>query len=217
MAEKEVMSKVFSGAAKVYDTFLSLATFGGIHEWQRELIEKMGEGENWLDVGTGTGEVLLKLKSSKLKVGIDLALGMLQRARRKCVGCHFLLADAENMPFKDRSFDRISLSLVFRHLENKESFLKEAKRVGKEKVRVGIIDIGKFKGTGLLIFLMKTLFLPIGFLFFGRDKWKFFINSLRESLSPNETRRMFESFGFREVYFKRRFFGLVYIQVFEKE
>ncbi|AAC06632.1 class I SAM-dependent methyltransferase [Aquifex aeolicus] len=217
MAEKEIMAKVFSGASKVYDFFVSLATFGGIHRWQKELIERMGEEGNWLDVGTGTGEVLLKLKNSDLKVGIDLALGMLRRAKEKCGDCYFLLADAENMPFKDKSFDRVSLSLVFRHLENKEKFLEEAKRVGKEKVRVGIIDIGRFKGTGVLILLMKTLLLPVGLLFFGRDKWEFFIKSLKESLSPEETRSMFTSFGFKEIYFSRKFLGLIYIQVFEKE
>jgi len=73
MKGKEVMAQIFTGASKAYDFFLSFATLGSIHRWQRELIEAMGREGNWLDVGTGTGEVLKKLGSyPHLRVGIDL-------------------------------------------------------------------------------------------------------------------------------------------------
>ncbi|NPB06756.1 MAG: methyltransferase domain-containing protein, partial [Aquificae bacterium] len=104
MKGKEVMAQIFTGASKAYDFFLSFATLGSIHRWQRELIEAMGREGNWLDVGTGTGEVLKKLGSyPHLRVGIDLSEGMLKKAKEKCGECHFLLADAENMPFKEGS------------------------------------------------------------------------------------------------------------------
>ncbi len=215
MGTKEVMASVFSGVARVYDRFVSLITFGGIHRWQRRLIELMGERENWLDVGTGTGEVLKKLKSSHLKVGIDIAPEMLRVAKEKCGECHFLVADGENMPFKDKSFDRISLSLVFRHLENQERFLKEAKRVLRKGGRVGLIDIRKFAGNKVLLLLMKTILLPIGLLIFGRDKWEFFIHSVENSFSLEEVEEIFRREGFRRVASETTFFGLVFIFVAE--
>ncbi len=215
MGTKEVMASVFSGVARVYDRFVSLVTFGGIHRWQRRLIELMGEGDSWLDVGTGTGEVLKKLKASSLKVGIDLAPEMLKVAKEKCGNCYFLVADGENMPFKGESFDRISLSLVFRHLESQEKFLKEAKRVLKKRGRVGLIDIRKFAGNRVLLLLMKTVLLPVGLLIFGRDKWEFFIHSVEKSFSLEEVEEMFRREGFKKVEEETTFFGLVFIFVAE--
>lgn len=215
MTAKKVVASVFSGTARVYDRFVSLATFGGIHRWQERLIELMEERESWLDVGTGTGEVLRKLNSSKLRIGIDLSYKMLKVAKEKCGGCYFLVADGENMPFKDKSFDRISLSLVFRHLENQERFLKEAKRLLKKGGRVGLIDIRKFKGSGLLLLLMKTLLLPIGLLIFGRDKWEFFVHSIENSFSLEEIEETFKREGFKKVASERTFLGLVLIFVAE--
>ena len=215
MGTKEVMASVFSGVAGVYDRFVNLVTFGGIHRWQKRLIELMEESGNWLDVGTGTGEVLRKLRDSKLRVGIDIAPEMLKVAKEKCGKCHFLVADGESMPFKDESFERISLSLVFRHLESQERFLKEARRVLKKGGRVGLIDIRKFAGNKVLLFLMKTLLLPIGLLIFGKDKWEFFIHSVEKSFSLDEVEEMFRREGFRKVGEEKTFFGLVFIFVAE--
>ncbi len=217
MGTKEVMANVFSSVAKVYDTFLSFVTFGGIHRWQKRLIDVAEEGESWLDVGTGTGEVLKKLRSSKLKVGIDVAPEMLKIAKKKCEDCYFLIADGENMPFKDKSFDRISLSLVFRHLENQEEFLREANRILKRGGRIGVLDLRKFAGSKPLLFLMRTLFLPIGLIIFGKDKWEFFIHSIENSFSLEEIEEMFEKEGFRKVEMETHFFGLVFVFVAEKD
>ncbi len=216
MDEKRIMAQVFSNVAKIYDIFLSGITLGGIHRWQERLIKLMGETGSWLDVGTGTGEILLKLKNSKLKVGIDIAFGMLKRAKEKCGDCYLILADGENMPFKNESFDRVSLSLVFRHLPSQESFLKEAGRVMKKGGRIGILDIRKFWGNKVLSFLMKTLFLPLGILIFGKDKWDFFIHSLEKSFTIDETKKLLEGNGFKTIAVETKFMGLIYLIVGEK-
>lgn len=210
------MAQVFSSVALVYDKFVSIVTLGGIHKWQKKLINLMGDSGNWLDVGTGTGEVLLKLQNASLKVGIDVAFGMLTKSKEKCPTCHFILADAENMPFKEGVFDKISLSLVFRHLENQENFLKEAKRITSPGAKIGIIDIRKFAGSGILAFLMKTVFLPLGILIFGKDKWDFFIHSIEKSFAVEEVKSLLESQGFKVIKVETSFLGLVYIMVAQR-
>ncbi len=216
MGKREVMSKVFSDIAKIYDKFLHFITLGRIDKWQKDLIYAMGEDESWLDVGTGTAEVLKKLKKSKLKVGIDVAYGMLKVAKDKCKTCYFVLADAESMPFKDEVFDRISLSLVFRHLENQNKFLKEARRTLRRGGLVGILDIRMFFLTKVLTLLMKTLFLPFGILIFGRDKWKFFIESLSKSFTLSEVSEILKKNGFEVIQTKNHLFGIIYIVVAKK-
>ncbi|WP_457601118.1 class I SAM-dependent methyltransferase [Hydrogenivirga sp.] len=212
------VAEIFSQISRVYDRFLSLATAGQIHRWQRELIDNMEREGNWLDVGTGTGEVLRKLgiPYNRLCVGIDPALGMLLVAKEKCQGCHFVQALGENLPFRNGSFKNISLSLVFRHLQDKRAFIGEANRVLEPGGKVGIIDIGKFKGTPILLFLMRTVLKPVGLLIFGRDKWDFFIHSVEESYSLEEVKEMFGSAGFQPTYVSRRLFGVIQILVFTK-
>jgi len=216
MAERKIIAQVFSSVALVYDKFVSIATLGGIHKWQKKLINLMGDSGNWLDVGTGTGEVLLKLQNASLKVGIDVAFGMLVKSKEKCPTCNFILADAENMPFKDGVFNKVSLSLVFRHLENQENFLKEAKRITSPGAKIGLIDIRKFAGSGILAFLMKTVFLPFGILIFGKDKWDFFIHSIKRSFTIQEVKNLLESHGFKVIKVETSFLGLVYIIVAQR-
>ncbi len=216
MINEKIIGDIFSGISKIYDRFLSAATFGKIHSWQKELIDRMNPKGNWLDVGTGTGEVLKKLKGRNyqgLLIGIDIAYDMLSVAKLKCPDCHFILAKGESLPFRDKSLSNISLSLVFRHLIDKESFLKEAARTLDKEGCIGIIDIRRFKGTGFILFLMKKLFFPAGVLIFGRDKWDFFIHSVENSYSVEEIREMLEANGFRLRSVKTRFLGAVAIMV----
>lgn len=207
------VARVFSQISGVYDTFLSFATFGRIHSWQREMIEDMGRKGNWLDVGTGTGEVLIKLGEDHrgLKVGLDPAEGMVLSARKKCKGCRFVVGIGESLPFRDGVFSKVSLSLVFRHLEDQGRFLDEARRVLEEGGTLGIIDIGRFRGTGVLLFLMRTILKPVGLLIFGKDKWDFFIHSVEESYSVDEVRDLLESKGFKVIRVRRRMLGTVFI------
>jgi demethylmenaquinone methyltransferase/2-methoxy-6-polyprenyl-1,4-benzoquinol methylase len=162
-------------------------------------------------VGTGTGEVLIKSTNRGLKVGIDLSMGMLKKAKDKCPYCYFLLADAENMPFKELSFRTITLSLVFRHIEDKSTFLKEAYRVLENGGQIGILDINKFAGTKLLSFFIRYPLKPFGLLLFGREKWDFFLHSLENSLSILEVKRYLEAEGFRVSQLSRYMLGVVYV------
>ncbi|MFN3472350.1 MAG: class I SAM-dependent methyltransferase, partial [Aquificaceae bacterium] len=171
---------------------------------------------NRLDVGTGTGEVLLKSQNKGIRVGIDLSLEMLKVARSKCKACKFLVADGENMPFKDGSFSSISLSLVYRHLLNRKAFLKEAKRVLREEGYIAILDINKFFLTPLLVFFMKYPLKPLGLLLFGGEKWEFFIHSLENSLGVEEVKGELREEGFYVAEVQRRLFGLVYLILAKK-
>ena len=213
---KRVVADIFSSVSKYYDFFLNLVTLGRIKSWQRDMLSLLDEEGSLLDVGTGTAEVLLWSDSQGLKVGIDLSLGMLKLAKTKCKECHFVLADAENLPFRNSSFKNLTLSLVYRHLSNREEFLKEAHRVLKKGGNLAILDINKFWLTPVLVFLMKVPIKPLGILLFGGDKWEFFIHSLENSVGENELKAQLERAKFKVRKIERRLLGIVYIVVGEK-
>lgn len=213
MVTKKIVEEVFSEVSKKYDFFLRLITFGGIDRWQRELISMLSDEGNRLDVGTGTGEVLLKSQNKGLKVGIDLSKDMIKLAKEKCRVCKLLAADGENMPFKDGSFNSMVLSLVFRHLVNRKSFLKEAKRVLKKGGELALLDINRFSLTPFFVFLMKFPLKPLGLFLFGAEKWSFFIHSLENALSLEEVKKELTEEGFNVLEVQKRLFGVVYLLV----
>lgn len=211
MVTKKTVEEVFSKVSKKYDLFLNLVTFGRIDLWQREMLGMLSCEGNRLDVGTGTGEVLLKSQNRGLKVGMDLSKDMLRLAKEKCKVCRFLVGDAENMPFKEGSFNSLTLSLVFRHLLDRRSFLREVRRVLKEGGELALLDINRFSLTPFLVFLMKFPLKPFGLLLFGAEKWSFFIHSLENALSLEEVKRELREEGFEVVEVQKRLLGFVYL------
>jgi len=213
---KNTVSEVFSSVSKYYDFFLNLVTFGKIKNWQSNMLSLLDNEGNTLDVGTGTGEVLVRSKFKGLKVGIDISFEMLKMAKGKCRECYFIFADAEELPFKDSSFKNLTLSLVYRHLYNRDKFLKEASRVLVKDGKLAILDINRFWLTPMLVFFMKYPMKPVGIVLFGRDKWDFFIHSLKNSVGEEELKKELEKAGFRITNIHKKLLGIVYITVAKK-
>lgn len=90
-------------------------------------------GAKVLDVGANSGEMMRLLQTAKqCRVkGVDLSLLAIEEAKKK--GTKVLYADAENLPFKDASFDVVILREVLTHIHEPLKALKEIRRVLKPK------------------------------------------------------------------------------------
>ena len=89
------------------------------------------EGSKVLDVGCNSGEFLKLLEDGKKceATGVDISESVLDLARQK--GLAVLNADAEALPFADKSFDVVILREVLVHLYDPVKALKEIRRVLK--------------------------------------------------------------------------------------
>jgi SAM-dependent methyltransferase len=66
-------------------------------------------GERFLDVATGTGAVAaLAARAGAEVTGIDLAPGMIEKARRRPEAVEWLIGDARELPFEDGAFDVVA-------------------------------------------------------------------------------------------------------------
>ena len=92
-----------------------------------------------LDIATGTGDlaILMTNTSAEKIIGLDISAGMLEVGRNKIKAknlsdkIEMILADSENMPFEDNTFDAITVAFGVRNFENLEKGLAEILRVLK--------------------------------------------------------------------------------------
>lgn len=109
-------------------------------------------GNHVLDVACGTGTLVGLLASCAgpdgRAVGLDFSEEMLEVARQKFIQMEqveFVQGNAEEMPFEDASFDRVTASLAIHEMNRKgrENALAEIMRVLKPGGLVALADMRK--------------------------------------------------------------------------
>jgi SAM-dependent methyltransferase len=102
------------------------------------------QGERWLDIATGTGEIAIRAAKGGADVtGMDLAPVLLETARERAadagVEVTFDQGDAENLPYDDASFDTVSSSFGVMFTPDHAAAAAELARVCKPGGRLGLI------------------------------------------------------------------------------
>ena len=88
------------------------------------------EGERWLDVATGTGEVALRAARAGADVtGLDIAPRLLELARSTSSDVEWVEGDAQALPFADDAFDVVSSSFGLIFAPDQEAVARELARV----------------------------------------------------------------------------------------
>lgn len=133
MNETSTIEK-YNRVAKFYD----LMNKGGekiwFSKWKKQYFSEL-KG-NILEIGIGTGKSIEFYNKDAEVVGIDFSGKMLEKAREKLIksgkkNITLKQMDAENLNFKDNSFDYVITSCVFCSVPNPVKGLKEIKRVLK--------------------------------------------------------------------------------------
>jgi len=85
-----------------------------------------------LDLGCGTGMFFEELAGrGKLVVGVDSSAKMLNIAQKRACGASLVCADADHLPFKDRSFDVVVSVTLLQNVPEPSVTMKEIARVLK--------------------------------------------------------------------------------------
>lgn len=139
--KKEQVAKMFNNIAAKYDLLNHTLSMGIDILWRKKAVRllKKNQPVNILDIATGTADFAIEnLGSGAHKVtGIDISQGMIDvgiaKIKKKGLAnkIELLLADAENLPFPDDSFDAITVGFGVRNFANLKKGLNEMKRVLK--------------------------------------------------------------------------------------
>jgi ubiquinone/menaquinone biosynthesis C-methylase UbiE len=137
----------------VYDLMTRLFFRDRYREIATSIAAETPAGATVVDLGSGTGEVLVRLANlapSLELTGVDVDADMVARARRKAAGRasgaaarlpQFLVADAATLPFPDDSVDLVVSSYAVHHLPDRHAARAEILRILKPGGKAIIWDV----------------------------------------------------------------------------
>lgn len=230
--KKEQVEQMFNTISKNYDGLNRVISLGTDLKWRKKVLQliQKKQPQSILDIATGTGDLALKFveKTSCNKiVGLDISEGMLNVARQKKTALNagerltFIKGDSEALPFKDNSFEAISVSFGIRNFENLEIGLSEIYRVLAPQGLFIILETSvptRFPWKQGYHFYSKEI-LPIIGKLFSKDKVAY--NYLSESASNfpfgEPLNNILRKIGFIEVLHKPQTLGVATIYTATKK
>ncbi|MFZ0428025.1 MAG: bifunctional demethylmenaquinone methyltransferase/2-methoxy-6-polyprenyl-1,4-benzoquinol methylase UbiE [Acidobacteriota bacterium] len=202
--------RMFASVAHRYDLLNHLLSLSIDRYWRRvvrkKLFRELPPEPRILDLCTGTGDLALTLAAGARIVGCDFCRPMLDIGRSKADGrglagsVRFVEGDALALPFRDASFDAVTIAFGLRNLEDHRAGLREMARVIRPGGRIAILEfsiptVPVLRQAYLFYF---TRILPrIGALVSGSDgPYSYLPASVREFPPPPELCRILEEEGF---------------------
>ncbi len=224
-----IVRAIFDSVAPRYDLMNDLMS-GGVHRlWKAEMVALMKprHGQRLLDVAGGTGDVALRALPRLISdaplpdiggagagtaVVCDVNERMLEIGRARALdqgilfGLEWLVADAERLPFAERSFDLYSIAFGLRNVTHFAAALAEARRVLKPGGRFLCLEFTP-QVTPLLqpLYDLYSLhFVPLlGRIVTGdRDAYTYLVESIRGFPRQGELAEMIAGAGLEQVRYR---------------
>ena len=147
--KKNQVTKMFDNIAGSYDFLNHTLSLGMDNIWRKIAIKKLNnKPATILDIATGTGDFAISAsKYTNANItGIDISQGMLdvgvEKITKKGLSnrIQLQLADSENLPFQDNSYDAITAGFGVRNFEDLNKGLSEMYRTVKSGGKVAILE-----------------------------------------------------------------------------
>jgi len=147
--KKKQVTKMFDNIAGSYDFLNHTLSLGMDNIWRKIAIKKLSnKPATILDIATGTGDFAISASkyTNATITGIDISQGMLDVGVEKITKkgltnrIQLQLADSENLPFQDNSYDAITAGFGVRNFEDLNKGLSEMYRTLKSEGIVAILE-----------------------------------------------------------------------------
>lgn len=218
------MDPTFAAISGRYDFMTRVMSFGQEQRWKARavsLIPKRGGETRILDLASGTGDFPLHIRDAGFIapiIGLDRNPKMLEVSRQKCAGqphIEFLQGDLLEIPFKDQSFDAITMGYGLRYVADIRHILKEVHRLLPPGGIFVCLDFGipKFRLYRHLCFgyllLLGTLW---GLLLHGKGStyWHI-VESLMSYPGQKVVKAWLEEAGFGQIEMREQLGGIIVI------
>ncbi len=155
---------MFDAVARRYDITNDVLSFGQDRRWRREVLTAVDPsyGDKVLDLAAGTGTSSQPFADAGATVvPCDFSLGMLQVGKKGLPHLPFTAGDGTQLPFRDGTFDAVTISFGLRNIVDPVKGLAEMRRVTRPGGRLVVCEFshptwGPWR-TVYMEYLMKTL------------------------------------------------------------
>ncbi len=221
---KENIRNMFNAIAHRYDFLNHFLSLGFDWYWRKIAIKKLlkDNPQKVLDVATGTGDVAIltaKRRKEVQIVGVDISEKMIEigvkKVQKKGLQSQITLqiADSEQLPFQDNSFDACVVAFGVRNFEHLEKGIQEIYRVLKPGRRVVILEFSQptvFPFKQIYLFYFHRI-LPLMGNFISKDKNAYHYLPASVSVFPSGKSfiKILQDCGFKECSYTPLTFGVV--------
>ena len=218
--KQKLINNVFNSVASKYDLMNDITSLGIHRSWKNDLINWLApqKTQNLADIAGGTGDIAHKFLNEGGNSAhiFDINKKMIEVSKQKYRNVHNLnwsIASAENIPAKDNSFERATMSFGLRNITDRNKSLQEIYRILKPGGRFVCLEFSHMENYYLKKFydLWSFKVMPlIGDKITGnRYAYTYLVESIRKFPSQAELCHMFSEVGFSRVRYRNLSNGIV--------
>lgn len=219
--KKRFIQRLFDEIVPTYDFlnhFLSMGIDRGWRRKVRRIIGRQSPGRV-LDLCCGTGDLTRVLRRGKVPVvSLDFSIEMLKKGRqRQWLPESTVAADATKLPFRDDTFDAMTIAFGIRNIPDLDVFFSETHRCLTPGGTLVILELTRPENRlvrGGYNFYLHRLLPFIGGLVSGkRDAYRYLSSTIDTFVDSDDLARRARGAGYRTVSKTPLTFGIASIVV----
>ena len=218
----KLVQKVFSDVADNYDLMNDVMSFGAHRLWKKSFIDIVNPslGDRIIDVGSGSGDLVLEILKRDLNLKIDMvdlnkAMLLEGKKRIKNDNVKFFQQNAEKLSFLNNIYDKYLISFCLRNVTDIDQSFKEAFRILKPGGQYYCLEFSKpnsFVLANIYSYYKSNIIPTFGKIFSNnRDAYNYLNESIDLFPKQDELKKRIETAGFKSVKYIDLFDGIVSI------
>ena len=224
--KSKMVGNVFDAVSENYDLMNDLMSFGIHRLWKKVAIESSGLRADFkvLDLAGGTGDMVKQMKEKVKEEGLivlsDINRKMLEEGRDRLIdegieGINLAQIDAQYLPFRNETFDLVTIAFGLRNVTNKEKALKSILGSLKKGGKLIVLEFSKPTNETFReiydIFSFEVI-PKIGEVIANTEEsYRYLAESIRMHPTQEELKELMEKSGFTECNYDNLTNGVVAI------
>jgi len=224
--KSKMVGNVFDAVSENYDLMNDLMSFGIHRLWKKVAIESSGLRADFkvLDLAGGTGDMVKLMKERIKEEGLivlsDINRKMLEEGRDRLIdegieGINLAQIDAQYLPFRNDTFDLVTIAFGLRNVTNKEKALKSILGSLKKGGKLIVLEFSKPTNETFReiydIFSFEVI-PKIGEVIANTEEsYRYLAESIRMHPTQEELKELMEKSGFTECNYDNLTNGVVAI------
>jgi demethylmenaquinone methyltransferase / 2-methoxy-6-polyprenyl-1,4-benzoquinol methylase len=224
--KSKMVGNVFDTVSENYDLMNDLMSFGIHRLWKKVAIESSGLRADFkvLDLAGGTGDMVKLMKEKVKEEGLivlsDINRKMLEEGRDRLIdegieGINLAQIDAQYLPFRNETFDLVTIAFGLRNVTNKEKALKSILGSLKKGGKLIVLEFSKPTNETFRevydIFSFEVI-PKIGEVIANTEEsYRYLAESIRMHPTQDELKELMEKSGFIECNYDNLTNGIVAI------